>query len=96
MRTQDMAPEQIEEAKKLATPEEMLAYARDNGIDLTDDEMDSIAGGYDSDSDSGKEKACPYCGSTKINTRNPLAYECTKCGKKFERVDMKWVPKKKN
>ncbi len=45
MRTQDMTPEQIEKAKALQTPEEMFAYARDNGIDLTDEEMDAIAGG---------------------------------------------------
>ncbi len=92
MRTQDMTPEQIEEAKKLATPEQMLAYARDNGIDLTDDEMDSIAGGYGS----GEAIVCPYCGSTDINTRVKEAYECRACGKAFERVDMKLVPKKKN
>ena len=46
MRTEDMTPEQLEEAGKLQTPEEMLAYARDQGIDLTDEEIDAIAGGF--------------------------------------------------
>lgn len=65
----------------------MLAYAKDNGIDLTDDEMDSIAGGYDS----GKKRACPYCGSTDIHKGAEKNYQCNGCGKTFERVDAKMV-----
>ena len=86
MRTEDMTPEQLEEAKALQTPEEMLAYARDNGIDLTDEEMDAIAGGgaYDDGS-----KICPHCGSCKTvlkqdRDNRKLYYRlCHSCGRRF-------------
>ena len=89
MRTQDMAPEQIEEAKKLATPEQMLAYARDNGIDLTDDEVDGIAGGYVRIDG----RACPYCGSREIYTAPAGTCKCEECEAQFPRDQAKWVSK---
>ncbi len=61
MRTEDMTPEQLEEVKSLQTPEEMFAYAKDNGIDLTEEEMDSISGG-----DWFLSARCPKCKSKNV------------------------------
>ena len=38
-------PELIEKAKSAKTPEELLALAKENGIELSDDELDNVAGG---------------------------------------------------
>jgi hypothetical protein len=45
MRLEDMTPEMVEEAKKCETPEERLAFIRENGVELTDEQMEGIAGG---------------------------------------------------
>ena len=83
MRTEDMTPEQLEEAKALQTPEEMLAYARDNGIDLTDEEMDVVAGGggfWFED-----KSKCPSCGSKNIRNfgTNGKFKTCNDCRRIF-------------
>ncbi len=63
MRREDLTPEQIEEAKKLSTTEEILKYARENEIDLTDEEMESISGG-DGMWKTIRNPVCPYCNSS--------------------------------
>ena len=45
MRFEDMTPEMVEEAKKRETPEERLAFIQENGIELTDEQLESVAGG---------------------------------------------------
>lgn len=52
MNYEDLTPEQMEKAKKLQTPEEMLAFAREEGFELSNEELDAISGGdwsYDCD-----------------------------------------------
>ena len=41
----DLAPEQIEKAKACKTPEEILSLAKEEGIKLTDEQLEDIAGG---------------------------------------------------
>lgn len=41
----DISPELAEKAKACKTPEELLALAKDEGIELTDAELNGIAGG---------------------------------------------------
>ena len=41
----DLTPEQIEKAKECTTPEELAAFAEAEGIELTDEQLDAIAGG---------------------------------------------------
>ena len=45
MNLEDLNPEQIEKAKSCKTPEEVLAYAKEEGFELSDDQLDGIAGG---------------------------------------------------
>ena len=46
MEYKDLTPEQKEKARACKTPEEMLALAQEEGYDLTDDELESISGGW--------------------------------------------------
>lgn len=41
----ELTPEQQEKAKACQTPEELLALAREEGIELSDAELEDVAGG---------------------------------------------------
>ena len=45
MRFEDMTPEMVERAKGCETAEERTAFIRENGIELTDEQLEGIAGG---------------------------------------------------
>lgn len=45
MQFEDLTPEQQEKVKALKTPEEAMAFIKDEGIELTQEELDQIAGG---------------------------------------------------
>ena len=60
MNFEDLTPEQQEKAKACRTAEDILALAKEEGYELSDTELESIAGGYfwDDGSDCGD-----YCAS---------------------------------
>ena len=41
----DLTPEQLEKARACATPEELLELAKQEGFELTDEQLESVAGG---------------------------------------------------
>ena len=45
MKFEDLTPEQQEMAKACKTPEDILALARENGYELTVEELQSVNGG---------------------------------------------------
>ena len=45
MDIKDLTPEQMEKAKACKTPEEMLALAKEEGYELSEDELNAISGG---------------------------------------------------
>lgn len=45
MHINDLTPELREKAVACKTPEELIALAKDEGMELTDDQLDAIAGG---------------------------------------------------
>ncbi|MBP3885196.1 MAG: Nif11-like leader peptide family natural product precursor [Olsenella sp.] len=45
MNLEDLTPEQQERARACKTPEEILALAKEEGYELSDEELDSISGG---------------------------------------------------
>ena len=45
MKFEDLTPEQQEKAKACKTPEEIFALAKENGYEMTEEEIDSVSGG---------------------------------------------------
>ena len=45
MKLEELTPEQIEKAKKCETREERMAFIKENGIELTDEQLEGISGG---------------------------------------------------
>lgn len=45
MEFNDLSPEMQEKVKAANTPEEIMALAKEEGYDLSDEELDEIAGG---------------------------------------------------
>ena len=41
----DLTPEQMEKAKACKTPEELFALAKEEGVELTDEQIEAISGG---------------------------------------------------
>ena len=61
MRYEDLSPEQLEKARACKTPEELLALAKEEGYNLTDEQLENISGGWDScdsDYDPCQTKGC--------------------------------------
>ena len=50
-RIKELSPEQRARAKQCKTPEELLALAKEEGYELTDDELEGISGGFWNDCD---------------------------------------------
>ena len=45
MEFKDLTPEQREKAKACTSAEELIALAQAEGVDLTDEQLESVAGG---------------------------------------------------
>ena len=72
----DLSPELSEKVKACKTPEEIFEAAREEGYELSDEELDAIAGG-------GKwsNKCCPNCGHTgTMYCPGSGVSRCGKCG----------------
>ena len=50
-RIKELSPEQRAKAKQCKTPEELLALAKEEGYELTEDELEGISGGFWDDCD---------------------------------------------
>ena len=81
--------ELYQKAKACESTAEILAVAKSSGIELTDQELDAISGGWSSE----KEPHCPYCDGTQFThcsegeadgstTRSWL--RCWGCGREFD------------
>lgn len=47
MNFEDLTTQQKEKAKACKTPEDVLALAKEEGVELTDDQLEAISGGWD-------------------------------------------------
>ena len=47
MKFDDLTPEQQEKARAAKTPDGILALAREEGYELSDDELGAVSGGWD-------------------------------------------------
>lgn len=78
MKYADLTDERKTKVAACKTPAEILAFAKDEGIELTDEQVEQVAGG---DGWSGGEIKCPYCGSTNVidvigTTGEYSCYDC--------------------
>ena len=83
MKLEGLSPELREEVLACETPEEILALARKVGHDLSDDELEAIAGG----DDKWEMIGCPRCDSWDCEKRTSLVgntfYVCLSCGNRW-------------
>ena len=54
-----ISEELINKAKACKNPEEIMALAKEEGIELTEEQLAAVSGGYCLEA-----PPCPYCGST--------------------------------
>ncbi len=78
-----LSEEQIEKVKSCKNAEEILAAAKNEGVELNEEQLEAVSGGG-----CGGGPRCPNCGSedTEIDhSWNGYGYcHCNSCGKPFE------------
>lgn len=76
----DLTPEQKKRVAECQTPEELFALAKAESVDLTDEDLDKIAGG-------GRWNFvvdCPKCGSHRTGRASKDQFGCKDCGYRWE------------
>ena len=83
-----LTEEQIAKVKACKNQEELLALAKQEGVQLTDEHLESISGGFLC---STPTFTCPECGSTNVSAysrQSPVhkwwVCECKQCGHKWD------------
>ena len=72
-----LSEEQIAKIKACKSQEEILELAKQEGIELTDEQLEAVSGG-------GCNSGCPDCGCRQenyIDNGVTRKYFCSKCGK---------------
>ena len=81
-----LSEEQIAKIKACKSQEEIFELAKQEGIELTDEQLEAVNGGACSNTDNCPP--CPSCGSSNVKLRqsgNTLKkYKCNDCGKEFQ------------
>ena len=79
-----LSKEQIEKVKECKNQEELLALAKAEGIELTDEQLETVNGGICTSTPSF---TCPICGSTNVTTNHYIndiaewySNKCEDCG----------------
>ena len=70
MELRDLTAEQQEKIQRAKDPQELLALLMEEGIELADDDLEKVSGGWDDSDSSGP--TCPVCGSVNGQS-NPSA-----------------------
>ena len=77
MEYKDLTRKQKLAVQAAANPEEILELAKADGLELTDDELAAVAGGW-----GGNDcvETCPTCGGTSFPLDHTVGYDnCYKC-----------------
>ena len=87
-----LTEEQIAKVKACKSSEEVLALAKAEGIELTNEQLSAISGGGACSviSDIGdylNTNDCPKCGCNEYDVKNDGTRKCKKCGYKWMHVD---------
>lgn len=86
----DLTEEQISKVKNCKNQDELLELAKNEGVELSDEQLAAISGGFCSSSDFRWK--CPNCGSSdtevleRYDQGTPHEYvrvHCKKCGTNF-------------
>ena len=83
-----LSKEQLEKARECKTNEELLELAKEEGVELTDEQLAAVSGGAICEQ---KPAVCPMCGSTNIKAEDSPTSdhnedcECLDCGWFFKR-----------
>ena len=74
-----LSEEQIAKLKECKNQEEMLAMAKEEGIELNDEQLEAVSGGCSSD----PSTICPKCGSNDCHDYSILGgarwHKCNEC-----------------
>ena len=77
MENPNVTKEQVARLKACESAEEVLALAKQEGIELTDAQLDAVSGGWGGDTPN-----CPYCGSSNVDDWGGTG-SCNNCGAVF-------------
>ena len=81
-----LSEEQIAKVKTCKNHEELVKLAKEEDIELTDEQLEAVNGGACSNTDNCPP--CPSCRSTNVKLRQSgkvlKKYKCNDCGKEFE------------
>ncbi len=70
-----LTEEQIAKVEKCKSPEEILALAKEEGVELTGEQLEAVSGGG-----LCKSNKCPNCGSKNMKQKWSHHYYCLDCG----------------
>ena len=79
-----LTEEQIAKVKACKNNEELLKLAKEEGIQLTDEQLEAVSGGFCS---MHSALQCPKCGSLKVSQcpfDDRTVYNCTECDHQWE------------
>ena len=75
-----LTEEQIAKVKACKSQEELLAFAKQEGIELTDEQLEAVSGGVCLVQEVGDtRKTCPECGSKNVITLGEQYLLCNDC-----------------
>jgi len=85
-----LSREQLEKARSCKDNEELLKLAQEEGIELSDDQLEAVNGGCGENQQVSFE--CPICGSSDVlaeagwdrNSRDIYKCHCNHCGHNWE------------
>ena len=78
-----LSEEQIKKVEACKSSEEILALAKEEGVTLTDEQLEAVSGGG-----CFKTVKCDKCGSKNVKLIKSIErgkYECKECGNVFHR-----------
>ena len=86
-----LTEEQIAKVKACKNQEEVLALAKQEGIELTDEQLEAVSGGNCLVQEVGDtRKTCPECGSKNVITLGGQYLLCNDCKHRWDL----WLAKK--